>query len=248
MNEQNKNEKKSEVRDATQKQIKANAEAKPKTKKMELTKEKKFYLFTAIGCAAALIAIVIIAIAVTNANSVDKQANRPPVSSVIDSTGGADGGDTGNEGGGNEGDKPVIITPEGMIAPVATTTVGNDYGFYHNQTLNFYYEHSGVDFSASAGTEVLAAEDGKVESIYKADVLAGTEITIDHGNGLKTVYRFVTEAEHLKVGDSVKKGDVIATVAEATGEEYKDGAHLHFEVLENGKYVDPATHLTLEEK
>ena len=60
--------------------------------------------------------------------------------------------------------------------------------------------------------------------------------------------RFVTEKEGLTVGQTVKKGDVIATVAEPTGNEYKDGAHLHFEVLENGKSVDPTKHLTLEEK
>ena len=62
------------------------------------------------------------------------------------------------------------------------------------------------------------------------------------------MYRFVTEAEGLKVGDKVAKGDVIATVAEANGDEYKDGAHLHFEILKNNKNVDPATYLTLEEK
>ena len=79
-------------------------------------------------------------------------------------------------------------------------------------------------------------------------MLSGTEIVVDHGNGLKTLYRFVEAKEGLKAGDSVEKGDVIATVAEANGDEYKDGAHLHFEILENGKKVDPAKHLTLEEK
>ena len=91
-------------------------------------------------------------------------------------------------------------------------------------------------------------DDGVIESVYTSDVLVGTQIVVDHGNGLKTVYEFVTAKEGLKAGDSVKKGDVIATVAEATGKEYKDGAHLHFEVLENGKTVDPAGYLTLEEK
>ena len=46
----------------------------------------------------------------------------------------------------------------------------------------------------------------------------------------------------------VKKGDVIATVAEANGKEYKDGPHLHFEVFENNATVDPAKYLTFEEK
>ena len=91
-------------------------------------------------------------------------------------------------------------------------------------------------------------DDGVVESIYRDDVLTGTEITIDHGNGVKSVYRFIAVADGLSVGTNVKRGDVIATVAEATGEEYKDGAHLHFEILKEGKQVDPTTYLTFEEK
>ena len=51
-----------------------------------------------------------------------------------------------------------------------------------------------------------------------------------------------------KVGDRVERGEVIATVAEANGNEYKDGAHLHFEMLVDGENVDPSTYLTLEEK
>ena len=47
---------------------------------------------------------------------------------------------------------------------------------------------------------------------------------------------------------NVEKGDVIATVAEPNGKEYKDGAHLHFEVFENGQNIDPSKYLTLEEK
>ena len=91
-------------------------------------------------------------------------------------------------------------------------------------------------------------ESGTIESIYKDDILLGTEIVVDHGNGLKTMYRFVSEAEGLKVGDTVEKGDVIATVAEANGNEYKDGAHLHFEIMQDGKTIDPALRLPLDEK
>ncbi len=208
--------------------------------------EKKFYLFTAIGCAAALIAIVVIAIAVTGSGKVknpEELLGSSNIEQPVDSTGGEQG-----ETPTPDENKPVVDVTEGMVLPVDAVSIVNDYGFFHNKTLNTYYEHEGVDFSAAAGTEVKATESGKIESIYKDDILLGTEITVDHGNGVKTVYRFVTEREGLKVGDTVAKGEVIATVAEANGNEYKDGPHLHFEVLENGTQVDPTTHLTLEEK
>lgn len=214
---------------------------KGKKKKSSMSNEKKFYLFTAIGCAAVLLAIIIVAVAVTNSNDMGTQG------AVGNSNSASDTLPDSNSGNDGEGEKPVVTLPEGMILPVSAE-MSNDHGFYHNQSVGSYYLHEGVDFSAAVGTEVLAVEDGVVESIYKDDLLLGTEITIKHDDGLKSVYRFVTEAEGLKVGAEVKKGDVIATVAEATGNEYKDGAHLHFEIFANGVSVDPATYLTLEEK
>ena len=206
--------------------------------------EKKFYVFTAIGCAAVLLAIIIIAVAVSGKDKVNNQVDNGKNSITTENS--TPNENVGGEDNGNE--EPVGGLPEGMISPLSAVTVLNDYGFYYNQTLNSYYEHAGMDFTATAGTDVYAVEDGVVESIYKDDLLSGTEIVVKHDNGLKSLYRFVTETEDLKVGTKVKKGDVIATVAEATGDEYKDGAHLHFEILQNGKSVDPAIHLTLDEK
>lgn len=205
------------------------------TKKPRMNRERKFYLFTALACVAVLVAIIVVAVSVTSGEKVDEEAKRPPVTSENVETSEP------------EEEKPVGGLPEGMVLPVSGNVL-NDFGFFHNQTLNSYYAHTGMDFSATVGADVFAVEDGVVESIYKDDLLSGTEIIVSHGNGLKSVYRFVTEVDGLKVGAEVKKGDVIATVAEATGNEYKDGAHLHFEILENGKSVDPALHLTLNEK
>ena len=169
----------------------------------------------------------------------------------MDNTPNDDNGDQ-TVGGGNgdktEDENQTATTPDGFVLPIAVAVTTNGFGFYYNQTLNNYYEHAGLDFSAEVGESVVAVDDGVVESVYVSDVLSGTEIVIDHGNGLKTVYRFVAQADGLKAGDSVSKGQAIATVAEPSGSEYKDGAHLHFEVLENGKCVDPVVYLSLEEK
>ena len=198
-------------------------------------KNKKLYLYVALGCAAVLLAaaIIITSVALANRNHIQ----------VDNSTSSSD-----NEQGGASGDEPVIDKPEEFSAPRATVSVLNEYGFYYNKTLNNYYVHTGVDFSAEQGSEVFAVASGTIESVYTSDVLVGTQITIDHGNGLKSVYEFVTAKEGLKAGDKVEKGDVIATVAEPNGKEYKDGAHLHFEVFENGQNIDPSKYLTLEEK
>lgn len=217
-----------------------------KKKKPKMDKEKKFYLFTAIGCAAVLIAIIIVAVAVNNAGGTNQGMAKPNNSQSSQLPSDDEDGKDSSTG---EGDnKPVVSVPEGMVLPIAEATAGHDYGFYHNQTLDNYYVHKGVDFMASAGTQVVAVEDGVIESIYKDDILLGTEITVAHENGLKSVYRFVTELDDLRVGQKVEKGQAIATVAEPTGNEYKDGAHLHFEILENGQSVDPTLHLTMEEK
>lgn len=218
---------------------------KKRTAKSRLNKEKRFYLLTAIGCAVALTAIIIVAVAMGKVETPDEQAGANKTSSSTPLPENSDNGEQGEAGG---KDEEVVVTPEGMSVPVKTVSIVNDYGFYHNKTLNCYYEHTGVDFATETGAEVLAVEDGKVESIHKDDVLLGTQIVIAHADGVKSVYRFVNEAEGLKVGDSVVKGQVIATVAEATGDEYKDGAHLHFEIIKNDVSVDPSVYLTLEEK
>lgn len=136
---------------------------------------------------------------------------------------------------------------EKFVNPVSAMQIANEYDFYHNQTLNWFYEHQGVDISAAEGTEVYAMADGTVERI-SYDELHQTEIVISHSDGVKTVYRFVSVADGIGQGSSVKKGQKIATIAEAKGEEYKDGAHLHLEVLENGVNVNPTKYLTADEK
>ena len=114
-------------------------------------------------------------------------------------------------------------------------------------TLSRYSLHSGVDFFADEGTDVLAVYGGVVESITN-DFLEGYTVTIDHGNGLKTVYNSLLDGDLVFEGQRVEKGDVIGQVSVSNRQEYKSGAHLHFEVYENGQSINPATYLEFDEK
>ena len=188
--QENKAENKAETK-VENKQNQENKEEKMKKKKSKISSEKKFYLFTAISCAVALVAIVVIAVAVSIGDSTQGQGGvgeKPGVETPIDPPVGGGSVDDGQE---DQDDEQVVVTPEGMIAPVEKVAVLNEYGFYHNQTLNSYYEHKGVDFVAEVGAKVFAVEAGVVESIFTGDVLTGTEIVIAHDDGLKSVYRFV---------------------------------------------------------
>ena len=211
-------------------------------KKRHSVKDKKSIFSAAVACAAVILAVVL---AVTFATAgEDAPIDSPSIDDVP-----SGGVVTPDDGTGDNGNVDVPVEEsKGMALPLETVSVTGNYGFHYNQTLNCYFHHEGVDFTAEAGSEVFAAESGIVESVFVGDVLSGGEIVIDHGDGLKTTYRFVEPVEGLQAGDEVKKGDVIAVVSEATGSEYKDGAHLHFEISEGGKAVDPTTHLTLEEK
>lgn len=210
-------------------------EQKPKNKKL-LT----YYLI--LGACILIIAAIAVAVTLSVTLGGDDMVLDDPDQSV-------DGDDDDNtDGDGDDDDVEDTTGDTTFLMPVDEVNAVNSYGFYHNTTLDKYYLHTGIDFAGDVGDEVYAALDGTVESITSDPVLMGTTITLSHENGLKTTYTFVDAAEGLAVGDTVEKGDVIATVAEAMGQEYKDGAHLHFEVFLNDEAVDPETYLDIDSK
>lgn len=99
--------------------------------------------------------------------------------------------------------------------------------------------HEGLDIAAAYGSSIKAAAAGKVVT---AGVISGygNAVILSHGNGLNTLYGHASKLL-VKVGQSVKKGQVIAKVG-STGR--STGPHLHFEVLVNNSPVDPMKYLT----
>ncbi len=100
--------------------------------------------------------------------------------------------------------------------------------------------HDGVDISAPLGTAVLAPAAGRVKVAtdhYGSDDRHGKTVVIDHGDGLETLYAHL-DTILVERGQAVAAGDRIGTVG-STG--WVTGPHLHLEVLEDGKPVDPAS-------
>ncbi len=142
-----------------------------------------------------------------------------------------------------------VVEPITFIMPVKSATKVEQYSntMVFNSTLNRFTSHLAIDFFAPEGTDVLAVHSGTVKSVENT-LLKGVTVTIDHGEGLISVYNSLADGDAVSVGMSVKKGDVIGQVSTTNRQEYKAGAHLHFEVMENGQLIDPAKYLVFEEK
>ncbi len=106
----------------------------------------------------------------------------------------------------------------------------------YSETLEEWGTHNGIDFAAEHGSKVKATANGTVTRIYR-DALWGDIVEIDHGG--KVISRSCgVKATNLKVGQSVKAGEVIGTV-ETIPAEVLTESHIHLEILANDKYVDP---------
>ncbi len=98
--------------------------------------------------------------------------------------------------------------------------------------------HSGVDFRARHGREVIATAIGKVVFAGRKGGY-GKMIEVDHGSGLRTRYAHLSKII-VRVGWKVKGGHIIGKVG-STGR--STGPHLHYETLINGKAVDPLKYI-----
>ena len=114
---------------------------------------------------------------------------------------------------------------------------------YKLRTLNGVTRwHNGIDtcrWSGTHGADVIAVKDGVIESAGW-DGGYGNLVVVNHGNGVLTYYAHLS-GYNCSAGQSVSQGDVIG-YAGNTG--YSFGAHLHFGLMINGKWVDPVLYVT----
>lgn len=148
--------------------------------------------------------------------------------------------------------QPTIVPQTKVVSfimPVDNPTEIELYSetMVYNSTLKRFSAHLATDFFASEGAPVYAVYDGVVESVENS-LLTGVSVIINHGDGLKTVYNSLEDAEEVAAGDVIKQGDIIGHISTTNRQECAAGAHLHFEVIEKGNSINPSKYLVIEEK
>lgn len=109
-------------------------------------------------------------------------------------------------------------------------------------TLDEWRVHKGINISSDLGTVVKVVADGTVKDV-KYDEGFGMTIVVDHGNGINTVYSNLSEGVMVLPNQLVKQGDVIGSVGDTSLYCSIEPPHLHFEVIRDGKHMDPKKYL-----
>ncbi len=150
----------------------------------------------------------------------------------------------------NVGNKDeIVVAAPSYVVPLKDATIVKDYSakeLQYNESLKQWEIHKAIDFLAGNSMEVLAFTDGTVSNVY-SNYLEGTVIEIAHSNGLVSVYKSL-ESANVKVGDKVSAGQVIGTLGNTMAQEQNQGVHLHFELLKDGKKINPNDYLDLGSK
>ena len=108
----------------------------------------------------------------------------------------------------------------------------------YSETLQEWVTHRGIDIKGEKDADVKATADGKIKAI-KTDPRYGISVTIEHKNGIVSVYSCLLNADMIHENDEVKQGQVIGKVGNSGVFETATGIHLHFELLKNGEYINP---------
>jgi murein DD-endopeptidase MepM/ murein hydrolase activator NlpD len=120
--------------------------------------------------------------------------------------------------------------------PVNNAIMRSGFGSRRHPILGYVKMHTGVDWAAPYGTPIFASGNGVVE---KAELEGGygKYVRIKHNNGYETAYGHMSAfAKGLESGKRVRQGQVIGFIG-STGA--STGPHVHYEILVNGRFVDP---------
>lgn len=112
----------------------------------------------------------------------------------------------------------------------------------YDVTMGDWRVHEGMDIAAAVGTKVRAVNAGTVTEVYEDDLM-GTVVTMEHEDGLTSLYANLSAQPNVKAGDVLDTGAVLGAVGETAIAEVSKPSHLHLEMAKDGKKVDPIHYL-----
>lgn len=135
---------------------------------------------------------------------------------------------------------PVDFEPENNPVTTAPIVLSTEAGIQNpvsdvKITQSYHIFHAGIDFDGDTGDPVYPIMDGEVEEVAFSRWGYGNSVLIDHGNGTITLYAHLSKIEAEK-GQKVSKSTKLGGLG-STG--WSTGDHLHLEVYENGKRINP---------
>ena len=143
-------------------------------------------------------------------------------------------------------DKKDMLTHIPAIQPLDNKDLrrtSSGWGMRTHPVFNINRFHYGLDFVAPVGTPVYATGDARVEQLIshtsRRSQGYGNLIVLDHGWGYRTLYAHLDKWS-VVVGEDVKRGQIIGYIGN-TG--ISTGPHLHYEVMKNGRKVNPINYL-----
>ena len=149
------------------------------------------------------------------------------------------GGSGGTDSSSSSGGGNTSSGSSGWIRPCNYVKVTSPYGFRQQPTAGASRSHQGIDLGAGAVTTIVASRAGTVTSAGYSNSL-GWYVTINHGDGFSSMYGHMQGPAYVSSGSYVSQGQSIGGVG-STG--ISTGNHLHFSILYNGAYQNPASYV-----
>lgn len=169
-----------------------------------------------------------------------------------DTSGGNQGSSGETEGSGESGSQestqppeettkptePPASSGESWIVPCTYRQLSSPFGERESPTAGASSNHKGIDLAGPEGTPIYASRSGVV-TVATFGKAAGNYVTIKHDNTYSSIYMHMTKYV-VKKGQTVKQGELIGYMGDSG---IVTGVHLHFGIIKNGTYVNPANYM-----
>lgn len=152
----------------------------------------------------------------------------------------APSGDSDDSSSGSTQATTPAVSSGGWMVPCSYVLLSSPFGNRKSPTAGASSNHQGVDLAGSRGTPIKASKAGVV-TVRSSSRSAGNYVTIKHDNTYSSIYMHM-ENSIVSKGQTVSQGQVIGYMGDSG---ITTGVHLHFGIIKNGSYVNPASYMYL---